>query len=82
MTARRPSRIPAGSWPARMPADLAAGYCGESSAQSFLRRVGRDYPAPAVNQGRRKLWLREDLDRAMGLSGHGGIELQDAAEVL
>lgn len=61
----RPAVIPAGTWPPRMPATLAAGYCGEPSVESFLRRVGTEYPQPAVNQGRRKLWLIEDLDRAI-----------------
>lgn len=61
----RPAVIPAGTWPPRMPAELAAGYCGERTVRSFLRRVGTEYPEPAVKQGRRKLWLIEDLDRAI-----------------
>ncbi len=62
---RRPATIPSGSWPRRMPADLAAGYCGERSAEDFLRRVGTDYPQPRVSEGRRRLWLRDDLDQAI-----------------
>lgn len=54
-----------------MPADLAAGYCGEKTAKDFLSRVGSEYPEPKVNQGRRKLWLKMDLDRAMGLDEAG-----------
>jgi hypothetical protein len=61
----RPAVIPSGSWPRRMAADLAAGYCGEDSVEAFMRRVGSEYPQPRVNDGRRKLWLRDDLDRAI-----------------
>jgi hypothetical protein len=45
-----------------MGADLAAGYVGESSVEGFLNRVGREYPNPRVEEGRRRLWLRDDLD--------------------
>jgi hypothetical protein len=48
-----------------MAADLAAGYCGESTVQAFVKRVGREYPQPRVNNGRRRLWLRDDLDAAI-----------------
>ena len=48
-----------------MSAELAAGYCGEDSVEAFLRRVGSEYPRPRVNDGRRKLWLRDDLDQAI-----------------
>jgi hypothetical protein len=58
----RPAIIPAGSWPRRMGADLAAGYVGESSVEAFLSRVGSEYPAPRIAEGRRRLWLRDDLD--------------------
>lgn len=61
----RPAVIPTGAWPARLSPALSAAYCGEPSVESFLRRVGTEYPAPDVNQGRRKLWLREKLDRAI-----------------
>jgi hypothetical protein len=61
----RPSIIPSGSWPRRMPAELAAGYCGEATVEAFMKRVGREYPYPRVNDGRRKLWLRDDLDQAI-----------------
>ena len=61
----RPAVIPAGSWPRRMCAELAAGYCGEPSAEAFIARVGHDYPKPRVAEGRRKLWLRDDLDKAI-----------------
>jgi hypothetical protein len=61
----RPSVVPSGSWPRRMPAELAAGYCGESSVETFMKRVGVEYPLPRISQGRRKLWLRDDLDRAI-----------------
>ena len=61
----RPAIIPTGSWPRRMSAELAAGYCGESSVEAFLKRVGSEYPEPRVHEGRRKLWLKDDLDRAI-----------------
>jgi hypothetical protein len=61
----RPAIIPAGSWPRRMPAAIAAGYCGEPTVEAFLKRVGSEYPQPRVKEGRRKLWLRDDLDRAI-----------------
>lgn len=44
---------------------MAAGYCGERSVTEFLRRVGTDYPMPRVAEGRRKLWLKDDLDMAI-----------------
>jgi hypothetical protein len=61
----RPTVIPQGSWPRRMSADLAAAYCGESSIEAFLKRVGNEYPQPRVCEGRRQLWLRDDLDQAI-----------------
>jgi hypothetical protein len=61
----RQSRIPAGSWPRRMSADVAAGYCGETTVEAFLKRVGKEYPQPRVCEGRRRLWLRDDLDGAI-----------------
>ena len=65
MAPRRKSSIPVGSWPRRMRADLAAGYCGETYVDEFLKRVGRDYPQPRVIEGRRQLWLMDDLDVAI-----------------
>jgi hypothetical protein len=74
---RRPAAIPPGSWPRRMPAPLAAGYCGESCVEDFLSRVGKEYPPPRVAEGRRRLWLRDDLDAAIVLG-----TLNDIAEDL
>lgn len=69
MRERRPSLVPPGSWPPRMTADMAAGYCGEKHVEDFLERVGTTYPNPRiVDSTRRKFWYREDLDRAMNLS--------------
>jgi hypothetical protein len=48
-----------------MAAELAAGYCGEATVEAFLSRVGREYPLPRVNDGRRKLWLKDDLDQVI-----------------
>ena len=64
-TMSRPAKIPAGCWPRRMPVEIAAGYCGEPSAEAFISRLGKEYPQPTVNEGRRRLWLRDDLDRAI-----------------
>jgi hypothetical protein len=61
----RPSMIPSGSWPRQMGVELAAGYCGEASVQAFMKRVGTEYPRPRVCEGRRRLWLRDDLDQAI-----------------
>jgi len=61
----RPAIIPTGSWPRRMPAEIAAGYCGERTVEAFLKRVGSEYPEPRIKEGRRQLWLRDDLDRAI-----------------
>ena len=52
----RPAIIPAGSWPRRMSAELAAAYCGESSVDAFIKRVGSEYPQPRICEGRRRLW--------------------------
>jgi hypothetical protein len=54
-----------GCWPRRMPAEVAALYCGEPNARAFLKRVGSEYPYPRVSEGRRRLWLRDDLDQAI-----------------
>jgi hypothetical protein len=54
-----------GCWPRRMSAELAAAYCGEGSVKDFLKRVGREYPEARVKEGRRELWLRDDLDQAI-----------------
>jgi hypothetical protein len=54
-----------GTWPRRMPAEIAAAYVGEFDAKTFLKRVGSEYPHPRVNEGRRRLWLRDDLDQAI-----------------
>jgi hypothetical protein len=48
-----------------MCAELAAGYCGEHSVEAFIARVGEEYPQPRINEGRRQLWLRDDLDKAI-----------------
>jgi hypothetical protein len=48
-----------------MRAELAAGYCGEPTVEAFLKRVGNEYPQPRITQGRRRLWLRDDLDQAI-----------------
>ncbi|WP_375166331.1 hypothetical protein [Rhizobium redzepovicii] len=72
MTVRRQPTNPAGSWPLRMTADIAAGDCGEKHVEDFLERVGTAYPQPrVVDTTRRKFWYRDDLDRAMNI---GAVE--------
>ena len=73
------STIPSGAWPRRMTAPLAAAYVGEERIDGFLSRVGREYPRPRVDEGARKLWLKDDLDRAIEPET---AEPSDAAEVL
>jgi hypothetical protein len=75
----RQATIPAGAWPARMSPAIAAGYCGEPSVESFLRRVGTEYPAPVVDRGRRKLWLKEHLDQAIQPESPVSARVADAA---
>jgi hypothetical protein len=65
MSRAREAIIPVGSWPRRMGAELAAGYCGERTVQAFLDRVGGEYPQPIVVEGRRRLWLKDHLDKAI-----------------
>jgi hypothetical protein len=61
-----------------MPAELAAGYCGETTIEGFLKRVGKEYPQPRVKEGRRRLWLIDDLDRAIAPN----LAVADLAEEL
>jgi hypothetical protein len=51
-----------------MRAELAAGYVGEVTVEAFLKRVGKEYPPPRVAEGRRRLWLIDDLDRVIAPS--------------
>jgi hypothetical protein len=51
-----------------MRADLAAAYVGERFVEDFLKRVGKEYPLPRVAEGRRRLWLIDDLDAAIAPS--------------
>lgn len=48
-----------------MRAELAAAYVGEKTVEGFLKRVGKEYPWPRVKDGRRQLWLIDDLDKAI-----------------
>lgn len=71
--------IPPGAWPRRMPVEIAAAYCGERTVRAFMRRVGTEYPMPKIAQGRRRLWLKDDLDQAIAPQAS---EAADAAEDL
>ena len=48
-----------------MSAELAAAYVGEPSVDAFEKRTGGEYPLPRISEGRRRLWLKDDLDRAI-----------------
>lgn len=72
------SSIPLGAWPRRMTADLAAGYVGEKRIDAFMSRVGTEYPRPRIDDGERRLWLKDDLDRAI----YPDMAEEDASEVL
>jgi hypothetical protein len=61
---RRP-QIPEGSWPRQMTAAYAAGYCGERSVETFLSKVGTEYPEPTAGRGRTGLWLRDAIDEVL-----------------
>jgi hypothetical protein len=63
-----------------MCAAYAAAYCGELTVEAFLKRVGGDYPLPRVNERRRRLWLRDDLDKAILPSEL--VQITDIAEDL
>ena len=77
----RPAELPEGCWPRRMRAEYAAGYVGEKTVAAFERRWRRgEYPAPVVNCGRRRLWLKDDLDRA--IAPERAPRMRDAAEDL
>jgi len=69
-------------WPRRLSANLAAAYCGEPSTRAFLSRVGsgKEYPLPQVKEGRRALWLRDDLDKA--ITPDGDVAARDVARDL
>ncbi|RAH99216.1 hypothetical protein DLJ53_21975 [Acuticoccus sediminis] len=59
---------------------MAAGYVGEVSVEAFLSRVGSEYPGPVVAEGRRRLWLKRDLDHAIGNATEEMVA--DAADIL
>ena len=77
---RAPARIP-DAWPRLMPGPVAAVYCGESSVDTFRRRVGTLWPKPRVISGLGERWLREDLDAAIetatGVKERAGDRLAD-----
>jgi hypothetical protein len=63
-----------------MEAPTAAAYMDEQTVERFLRRVGKVYPRPRHISGRGRVWLRTELDRAMGIAPEGAVE--DAADLL
>lgn len=72
----RPAAIPPGLWPPRMPVEMAAGYCGERSAEAFLGGVkAGTYPAPRIKRGRRQIWWKDDLDQAIVQDGETAADV-------
>lgn len=61
-----------------MRAATAAAYVDEVSVEAFLRRAGKVYPAGRNISGRGRVWMREDLDTAIGaLKGQPGSLADD-----
>jgi predicted DNA-binding transcriptional regulator AlpA len=59
----RPERISnMPNWPARMDAPMAAAYLGIGTTRFDEGVKAKRYPAP-VQEGRRKLWAKAQLDR-------------------
>jgi hypothetical protein len=66
-----------------MEAATAAAYMDERSVRAFLRRVGKVYPRGRHISGRGRVWMKADLDRAMGIApSAGGEAAEDAASLL
>ena len=65
-----------------MRAATAAAYCDERSVEAFMRRVGSVYPGAIAISGRGKVWLRDDLDLAIGKLRVEPRDIIDAADVL
>ncbi|CDZ60477.1 Hypothetical protein NGAL_HAMBI2605_10440 [Neorhizobium galegae bv. orientalis] len=68
--------IPTGSWPALLRAEHAAAYVGETSVESFLARVGKEWPRPWMERGSGKgkyrVWRKSDFDRIIDPELMGG----------
>ncbi len=68
--------IPAGAWPALLREEYAAAYVGETSVESFLARVGIDWPHPwrvrGSGKGRYRVWRKSDFDRLIDPELLGG----------
>jgi hypothetical protein len=63
MLMSRAVTIPLGSWPLEMTADVAAGYCGEPSTDSFSAKVAKGYyPQPTKCRGMLPKWHRAKLE--------------------
>ena len=82
-----PARFPPGHvWPEEMPADMAAAYVGEVSAEAFLAKVGVIWPMPAHSKGSRKKWSRELLLKTVherhGMDSTTDQEPEDIASLI
>ena len=75
----RAPKIPSGAWPMEMGAELAAGYCGEPSVDSFLAKVrAGQYSQPARAKGFLPKWHRAKLDR--DIAHRHGLQAQTLTE--
>jgi len=70
MASLQPSDLP--SWPRRMSAALAAAYLGISEAKFRTDVASGRYPK-GMPDGRRRFWIKDDLDAAIDAerAGHG-----------
>jgi hypothetical protein len=73
----RPVAKPVGAWPAEMRAETAAAYVDELSVEAFLKKVPREYSAPARIKGSLPKWHRQKLDR--DIARRHGLQVQDAS---
>ncbi len=65
-----------------MRAATAAAYCDEVSVEAFMRRVGSVYSRPVRVRGRRKVWLKIQLDRDIEKFSPEAADVSDAAHLL
>ena len=56
---------PAGSWPRRMPRNSLRPTAANAPSRTSQSVSGGRYPQPRVIEGRRRIWLRDDLDRVI-----------------
>jgi streptogramin lyase len=65
-----------------MRAETAAAYCDERSVEAFTKRVGTVYPRAIYISGRGRVWIKEQLDRAIRRLSGETADVEDAANLL